>query len=193
MIESICCDTLATLSRNFSHTKKMSLETWLFGLIDFWLSVRRQPDFFSAFNKKLLLKIYFLLSPTMIAQLVKKRLARGEYRITTELNVLSRSHNTQFQLTCLWVFCFIPFFTSSLVVCCWSCQGVLVRLRSVCCYRKRRGVLWDIQHTYTRTAADRWAHEKKEWDILTNESWWSGGFLRCFALRAGGLSRRAIL
>jgi hypothetical protein len=102
----------------------------------------------------------------MIAQLRKKRLARAEYRITTELNVLSRSHNTQFQLTCLWVFFSalsrFLFLTSSK-----SCRVFVVWIDSVrlCSVfsplwttpavglRPDTGVLWDnlSRHTHGRT------------------------------------------
>lgn len=65
----------------------------------------------------------------------EKRFARGEYRITTELNVLSRSHNTQFQLTCLRVFFFlfftsflVPRVVSSCVVVCCVYHGLIVCL-----------------------------------------------------------------
>lgn len=34
-------------------------------------------------------------------------------------------------------------------------------------------------NAYSR-AGGRWAYEEKEWDILTNESWSSGCFLRCW-------------
>jgi hypothetical protein len=40
------------------------------------------------------------------------------------------------------------------------------------------GVLWDIR-ALTLRAPKRLKQMREEWDILTNESWWSGCFLRC--------------